>query len=333
MKSLVPFLAVVLQTVTATTPICKSLSTILKELPKGENNWLNHRGDTCFSLTLDLESIPPGRTEADLRSYYGTSLAYANVTQQIQADASKALQFDSLMKQAYDTYQLEASTRLSLQAIQATFKLLLNFHPVQKFQRTKYGKPDITSLSSVELLYTDLNHYRLSFHPKSATPKFYYQNGVPSTKHPNAANFSSMAKPYSTDLTSGTWSLEYHGSISPTNATVSQTPLSTVQLGIAINGSALTNTLEPNALKISHPSLRRMHYVVNGDGIASGPTGPLAGAKTMPFAIVGDPLEPPACAHLKSAYTSSSCCGKSVGCGILKSTHRQMGCCTGASSS
>lgn len=331
MKPLILCLAVI-SAIAAASSVCKPLSTILQELPKGENSWLNRNGDTCFSLTLDLESKPPGRTEADLRSYYGMYVAGAKLheTNLIRSAAqqpalSQQEQFAIILTE-YNKCKVGAG--IPLATLQAQFLDIMNKASAPK--RALYGTPKYTSLASMELLYTDPQHYKLSFHAKSDTPTFYYQNGKPTTFHPEyttGTKFTNMerTKSYSTDLTSGTWSIEYHTTAG------SSSPLSTVQLGVALNGRALTNTLEPVS-NISQISPRRMHYVVNGDG-----AGVMPGARTMPFAIVGGALASPACTDLKSVYTASGCassskCASSVGCGILKSMHKSTAChCPGSS--
>lgn len=311
MKSFVQLAILMISIAANTVSACKPLSEVFKALPKGQDNWLDYNGITCFSLTLDLQSIPPGRNESDLRSYYGMLIGAA------AAQGLPPTQGLGVLHNEYKKYQLTAVPLLSLGAVQNKALATMNAY------NAMVSKPQIKSLSNVTLTYNDPERYKLTFHPKGANPLFFYQNGKTQTHHPNAPNFPTLPKTYSysTNVTSGTWSLDYYDSKHGLTAGTEK-PLSTVQLGLAVNGRPLTNTLQP-VNNISHGSERRIHYVVNGDGLAG-----MAGEKTMGFAIVADPLDPPSCADLKSVYAASSCCDKqSVGCGILKSQHRANSCC------
>ena len=305
-------------TVVATT--CKPLSKVLSMLPANQDNFLNTTGESCFSLSLDFATVPTGRSEADLRRYYvnylwGATLHFAQLVAQAGTNAPPTL--IAAAAAAQQAHARSSSPNAPLETVQQDFKNLI--------------APTAASLSNVTLEYKDLKHYKLSFHNDSSpNPMFYYQNGVTTSNLPSSnPGFADVQrqKPYNTNLLSGMWSLEYHNGL--LSGGVSATPMSTVQLGVALNGRPLTHTLEPSSSGVSSAGPRPTHYVVNGDGLRSG----FAGTKTMGFGIVASPLELPSCNEMKSAYTQEACCTRHTveECTLLKSIHKKESCCGGSS--
>jgi len=274
--------------VQATTPIaastCKSLSDIISKMEVGVSAALNSKGDTCFYQTLDLKSVPFGRTTADLKGYYATGIAKAV---KFQNDAAN-------FKQTETQY-----SGMPLATLQTTFLGLLN--QAQPYSVT--GAAPITDLSSVKLYYKDPQNYKLNFHTAGNPATLYFENhlSAPSESYTEKAAFESLvqsdkimqyAVPSASSL--GAWSIEYYLDTAHTK------PVTTIQHGHVVNGNLLLSPLRGHS-----------HYVVHGNGASGYP-----GSKPMGFGIVDSSAylakwTSSSCAFTKSLHKQNSCCAGS----------------------